>query len=57
MEIGALAITEIKPLPLLPAYQQLKNFFAQLYANPATDADPFSGGRQMNCHFCNEICQ
>lgn len=27
----------------------LEEFFAQLYGNPA--ADPFSGGRQMNCHF------
>ncbi|HKG08035.1 MAG TPA: thiamine pyrophosphate-dependent enzyme [Pedobacter sp.] len=29
----------------------LKEFFAQLYANPSTDADPASAGRQMNCHF------
>ncbi|WP_131539120.1 alpha-ketoacid dehydrogenase subunit alpha/beta [Pedobacter nototheniae] len=32
----------------------IKEFFAQLYANPATDADPFSGGRQMNCHFATK---
>jgi len=32
----------------------IKEFFAQLYANPAKDADPFSGGRQMNCHFATQ---
>ncbi|TDG36532.1 transketolase [Pedobacter changchengzhani] len=32
----------------------IKEFFAQLYANPAPDADPFSGGRQMNCHFATK---
>ncbi len=29
----------------------LKQFFAQLYANPNVEADPASAGRQMNCHF------
>ena len=29
----------------------IKEFFAQLYANPDLDADPASAGRQMNCHF------
>lgn len=29
----------------------LKEFFAQLYANPDVNADPASAGRQMNCHF------
>lgn len=29
----------------------LKEFFAQLYANPSVEADPSSAGRQMNCHF------
>ncbi|RZK78993.1 MAG: transketolase [Pedobacter sp.] len=29
----------------------LKEFFAQLYANPSIEADPASAGRQMNCHF------
>ncbi|MFN0293628.1 alpha-ketoacid dehydrogenase subunit alpha/beta [Pedobacter helvus] len=29
----------------------IKEFFAQLYANPDVDADPASAGRQMNCHF------
>ncbi|RZK79717.1 MAG: transketolase [Pedobacter sp.] len=29
----------------------LKEFFAQLYANPSVEAEPASGGRQMNCHF------
>lgn len=32
----------------------IKEFFAQLYANPADGADPFSGGRQMNCHFATQ---
>jgi len=32
----------------------IKEFFAQLYANPTQDADPFSGGRQMNCHFATK---
>lgn len=32
----------------------IKEFFAQLYANPANGADPFSGGRQMNCHFATQ---
>ena len=29
----------------------IKEFFAQLYANPSIEADPSSAGRQMNCHF------
>jgi pyruvate/2-oxoglutarate/acetoin dehydrogenase E1 component/TPP-dependent pyruvate/acetoin dehydrogenase alpha subunit len=29
----------------------MKEFFAQLYAHPDLDAEPASGGRQMNCHF------
>jgi pyruvate/2-oxoglutarate/acetoin dehydrogenase E1 component/TPP-dependent pyruvate/acetoin dehydrogenase alpha subunit len=29
----------------------LKEFFAQLYANPNIEKDPASGGRQMNCHY------
>jgi pyruvate/2-oxoglutarate/acetoin dehydrogenase E1 component/TPP-dependent pyruvate/acetoin dehydrogenase alpha subunit len=29
----------------------LKEFFAQLYANPDVEKDPASAGRQMNCHF------
>lgn len=29
----------------------IKEFFAQLYANPDIEADPFSAGRQMNAHF------
>ncbi len=28
-----------------------EQIFAQLYADPDLDRDPFSGGRQMNCHF------
>lgn len=32
----------------------IKQFFAQLYANPTDGADPFSGGRQMNCHFATK---
>ncbi|MFQ5435835.1 MAG: thiamine pyrophosphate-dependent dehydrogenase E1 component subunit alpha, partial [Anaerolineae bacterium] len=29
----------------------IQEFFAQLYANPDLQADPNSGGRQMNAHF------
>lgn len=29
----------------------VRQFFAQLYAHPDLDADPNSGGRQMNAHF------
>jgi len=29
----------------------IKEFFAQLYANPNVEADPASAGRLMNCHF------
>ncbi len=29
----------------------LKEFFAQLYANPDVSKDPASAGRQMNCHY------
>ncbi len=29
----------------------IKDFFAQLYANPDVEAEPASAGRQMNCHF------
>ena len=31
----------------------MPEFFAQLYANTDLDADPGSGGRQMNCHFAS----
>lgn len=30
-------------------------FFSQLYAHPDLDADPASGGRQMNCHFATRM--
>jgi len=30
-------------------------FFAQLYAHPDVDAEPASGGRQMNCHFSTRL--
>lgn len=29
--------------------------FAQLYANPDVNQEPFSGGRQMNCHFATKM--
>ncbi|MCX2480207.1 thiamine pyrophosphate-dependent enzyme [Pedobacter sp. MC2016-15] len=29
----------------------MKEYFAQLYANPDVEADPASAGRNMNCHF------
>lgn len=31
----------------------MKHFFAQLYANPDLNEDPFSAGRQMNSHFAS----
>src|ERR1700743_2735245 len=33
----------------------LKEFFAQLYANPDINEDPSSGGRQMNCHYATRF--
>lgn len=30
----------------------VQQFFAQLYAHTDVQAEPFSGGRQMNAHFC-----
>lgn len=33
----------------------IKQFFAQLYANPNVDKDPSSAGRQMNAHFASRI--
>lgn len=33
----------------------MPEFFAQLYANTDPDADPASGGRQMNCHFATRL--
>ncbi|MBC7418039.1 MAG: transketolase [Pedobacter sp.] len=32
----------------------IKQFFAQLYADQTENADPFSGGRQMNAHFATK---
>ena len=33
----------------------LKEFFAQLYANPDIEKEPASGGRQMNCHYATRF--
>ena len=33
----------------------LKEFFAQLYANPDVEKDPASSGRQMNCHYATRF--
>jgi pyruvate/2-oxoglutarate/acetoin dehydrogenase E1 component/TPP-dependent pyruvate/acetoin dehydrogenase alpha subunit len=33
----------------------LKEFFAQLYANPDVEKDPASAGRQMNCHYATRF--
>ncbi len=33
----------------------MQQFFAQLYADPSLEADPFSGGRQMNAHFASRF--
>ena len=32
-----------------------EQIFAQLYANPDVDMEPFSAGRQMNCHFATKM--
>ncbi|WP_069658988.1 alpha-ketoacid dehydrogenase subunit alpha/beta [Arcticibacter eurypsychrophilus] len=33
----------------------ITEFFSQLYANTDVKAEPFSGGRQMNCHFSTRV--
>src|SRR6056297_3732632 len=33
----------------------IREFFAQLYAHPDTEADPNSAGRQMNSHFATRL--
>lgn len=33
----------------------IQEFFAQLYANTDVNAEPFSGGRQMNCHYSTRL--
>ncbi|MDX1584220.1 MAG: thiamine pyrophosphate-dependent enzyme, partial [Thermoanaerobaculia bacterium] len=33
----------------------IQEYFAQLYADPDPDADPFSAGRQMNGHFATRM--
>ncbi len=33
----------------------IENFFAQLYADPDIERDPFSAGRQMNAHFATHF--
>jgi pyruvate/2-oxoglutarate/acetoin dehydrogenase E1 component/TPP-dependent pyruvate/acetoin dehydrogenase alpha subunit len=33
----------------------VQEIFAQLYADPDTNREPFSGGRQMNCHFATKF--
>ncbi|MBI2731717.1 MAG: transketolase [Sphingobacteriales bacterium] len=33
----------------------VEEFFSQLYADPDTNHDPHSGGRQMNCHFASRL--
>ncbi len=33
----------------------VEQFFAQLYANPDREQEPFSGGRQMNAHFSTAL--
>ncbi|WP_184547067.1 alpha-ketoacid dehydrogenase subunit alpha/beta [Mucilaginibacter sp. FT3.2] len=33
----------------------LREFFAQLYANPDVEKDPSSAGRQMNCHYATRF--
>jgi TPP-dependent pyruvate/acetoin dehydrogenase alpha subunit len=33
----------------------VEQIFAQLYADPNPENDPFSSGRQMNCHFATKM--
>lgn len=33
----------------------ITEFFAQLYANTDVNAEPFSSGRQMNCHYASRL--
>jgi pyruvate/2-oxoglutarate/acetoin dehydrogenase E1 component/TPP-dependent pyruvate/acetoin dehydrogenase alpha subunit len=33
----------------------VEQFFAQLYADPSLEREPFSGGRQMNAHFATQL--
>ena len=33
----------------------IEQFFAQLYAHPDVEAEPFSAGRQMNAHFATRL--
>ncbi len=33
----------------------VEQFFAQLYADPSLEREPFSGGRQMNSHFATQL--
>ncbi len=33
----------------------VQQFFAQLYADPSPDREPFSAGRQMNAHFASRL--
>ncbi len=33
----------------------VEQIFAQLYADPDREREPFSGGRQMNCHFATKM--
>lgn len=33
----------------------VEQLFAQLYADPSSENDPFSSGRQMNCHFATRM--
>ncbi len=35
----------------------IEQFFAQLYANPDINEDPFSAGRQMNAHFATRTLE
>ncbi|HNC39852.1 MAG TPA: thiamine pyrophosphate-dependent enzyme, partial [Chitinophagaceae bacterium] len=34
---------------------KVEEIFAQLYADPDAEREPFSAGRQMNCHFATKF--
>ena len=54
-ETGGLATTVIRHFMLALGLVTVEQFFAQLYAHASLDADPHSGGRQMNAHFATRF--
>jgi pyruvate/2-oxoglutarate/acetoin dehydrogenase E1 component/TPP-dependent pyruvate/acetoin dehydrogenase alpha subunit len=40
---------------LAAGLSSVEQIFAQLYADPSSEREPFSAGRQMNCHFATRM--